>query len=262
MKNLLFTSVILTFITAFSFAQIEKNIAKEVLKAYKERNTELLKKNASGIMKYAITDSYFKSEKNQEIINAVDKWDGKIKEIRYKSGDMMGKKIFLCSVYFADSQENKDEIYTVVLSSYDNKKWLMFAGGIIEEKKEEFEKMNLGNGENENVVEKDENVKKDAPKNFSIEMANGKTFDEISETTISESINSLNNDNFFLILNSDIGFLQAAYSDKGNTVQYKENEKQFEAEKLFSKEETIQIFKNYFQGKSNWKEGVKWVIYE
>lgn len=65
----------------------------------------------------------------------------------------------------------------------------------------------------------------------SIEMANGK---KIAKSNVNQAIENLSDmnedDNFFIILNSKDGFMQAAYSKKGFTVEYKDTEgKQYEA---------------------------------
>ena len=74
-----------------------------------------------------------------------------------------------------------------------------------------------------------------------------------------ECINSLDDDNFFIILKNKEDFIQAAFSDGAFVVQYKEDGKQFSAEKVLTKEETIQLFKDYYQGKDNWKTEIVWV---
>ena len=94
---------------------------------------------------------------------------------------------------------------------------------------------------------------------FSAELANGDTFDNISEEKMVECINSLDDDNFFIILKNKEDFIQAAFSDGDFVVQYKEDGKQFSAEKVLTKEETIQLFKDYYQGKDNWKTEIVWV---
>jgi len=48
----------------------------------------------------------------------------------------------------------------------------------------------------------------------------------------------------------------------GYTVQYKENRKQFEAKNYLSKEETIQLFKLYYQSDSSWKKEISLQVFE
>ncbi|PLX14573.1 MAG: hypothetical protein C0597_09770 [Marinilabiliales bacterium] len=81
MKKLILAALFLGF-TFTGFTQVEE-IAKEVLQAYKDRDTEALKKHASGFFKYAISESYFSDKEIQEDLKFVDSWDGKIKEIRF-----------------------------------------------------------------------------------------------------------------------------------------------------------------------------------
>jgi len=88
-------AIILTFIfvsTITAFSQVE-NVAKEVLNAYKNKDVELLKKNASGILKLTISESYFEDKNVQEDAKAVAGWDGTIKEVRYDTGSLLGRKM-------------------------------------------------------------------------------------------------------------------------------------------------------------------------
>ncbi len=247
---------IIIILSTTLFAQVE-NVAKEVLKAYKEKNVELLKKNASGVMKYAISDSYFKDKDIQEEIKSAENWDGKIREIRYRTGDMFNKKVYIASIWFSEIPENDDEIYTVFLSSVDKKTWVMFGIGIGSETKEEFNKMDKYLSNNGVKVTVSEEKKKEYK--FSTEMADGTISKTITEKQIEDNINKLDDDNFFLILNRDEGFMQSAYSEKGLTVQYKENGKQFEAKEYMSKENAIIMFKKYFKGDDTWKDGIEWI---
>ncbi len=258
MKNLklILLGIVFVFSTTLS-AQVEK-VAKEVLKAYKDKDVELLKKNASGIMKYAISESYFDDKDIQEEIKSVENWDGKIREIRYKTGDLFNKKVHIASIWYSDVSGNKNEIYTVFLSSIDKNKWVMFGIGLGTETKEEYNKMDksLSGGD---VVKVSISEEKKKNYTFSTEMADGTILKKVTEQVITDCINKLNDDNFFLILNRDEGFMQSAYSEKGFTIQYKENGKQFEVKEYLSKENTIKIFKDYFNGDDKWKENIKWI---
>ena len=69
----------------------------------------------------------------------------------------------------------------------------------------------------------------------------------------------MDDDNFFIILKHNEDFMQLAYSDKGFTVQYKENGVQYEAKKLVSKEKAITLIKEYFNIEGEWKNEVEWV---
>lgn len=256
MKKLVFTSIILFAFVFSSYAQVEE-VAKEILKAYKDRDAELLKKNASGMLKMSINDSYFEADDLQEALKIVDDWDGKIKEIRYTEENMMGKKINIAAAHFADNPEN-DEIYWVGLSRMGNSDWVMFAKGLTSDTREEFEKMSPSMGDAANRKEK--RAEKAAKnKKFSVEMANGETYDSISDDKLKELINSLDDDNFFMILNKgDEDFLQTAYSENGYSLQYKEKGEQFQTGEMIDKEKATEVFTNYYNEKSDWKEGINW----
>ena len=228
-----------------------ENVAKEVLNAYKNKDVELLKKNASGILKYAISEGYFEDKSVKEDAKAVEGWDGTIKEVRYEIENMMGKKAVLATAHYADAEA--DQIHAVLLSSLDNgKNWVFVGSGLGTLKKAEFEQLSK-------TIPVD-GAKKEVKtlSNFSVELANGDTFDKVSEEKMVECINSLNDDNFFIILNDKDDFIQAAFSDGNFVTEYKENGQQFAAEKVLTKEETIQLFKDYYQGKDNWKKEIVW----
>ncbi|HHU96371.1 MAG: hypothetical protein QM293_04185 [Bacteroidota bacterium] len=228
------------------------DVAKEILYAYKNKDVELLKKNASGIIKQTISPSYFEDKSVQDDTKAVDEWDGTIKEVRYDTGNIMGNKVVFATAYYADA--GPDQIYAVVLSSLDNgKNWVFMGNGLGKLTKEEFKQLSK--------TIPVEGAKKESKTvtTFSAELANGDTFDNISEEKMVECINSLDDDNFFIILKNKEDFIQAAFSDGDFVVQYKEDGKQFSAEKVLTKEETIQLFKDYYQGKDNWKTEIVWV---
>ncbi len=250
MKKLLFVSAILLAITTSAFTQVE-NVAKEVLKAYKNRDVELLKKQASGIMIMAISESYFDDKGIQDDLKAVDGWDGEFREIRYNSGDMMGQIVYIAAIHFADVPDNDDELYTVVLSSTDKQNWVMLGTGIVAEKKEEFNKMSL------TIREEEENAT-DISGNMSLEMFDGDSYDKVSPEILTESFNTLSDDNFFISLTNKDDFIQVAYSDKGYSVDYRDASGHFEATEFLSKDAALQVLINYLEGNEEWKKGLSW----
>lgn len=248
MKNFKFIiAVLIIFTSNYLNAQVEK-VAKEVLEAYKTKNVDLLKKNASGILKFAISESYFNDASVHKDTKPVNTWDGNIKEIRYNSAVIMGNTVYVSYVYFSDNVENANKINVVILSSTNKQKWVMMGSGIGVEDKDVFEKMDLEISDNK---KKENHI-------FSTEMADGSIIKNVTEQKIIDCVNKLNDDNFFFILNKDDVFMQAAYSDKGYDVQYKENGKMFEADKVLSKEKAISIFKKYFIGDDSWKTEAEW----
>lgn len=250
MKKLIVVALLLSFVLP-GFAQVE-NIAKDVLKAYKNRNVEELKKHASGFFKYAISDSYFNDDEIKSDLKFVDSWDGKMKEIRYSTGDVMGNIVTLASVYYADNPDNKDEICIVILSTTDKTNWVMFAGGLSTETRTEFQKMSLTLEANK------ETAAKKSSKKCNIEMADGDKFENVDAETISKFIDKLNEDNFYVILSSGDDYIQAAYSDMGFIIQYAEGGEQFEAEDYLTKEQANDIMKKYLLDE-DWKQGNNWI---
>jgi len=89
-------------------------------------------------------------------------------------------------------------------------------------------------------------------------MASGDTFDNVSEERFEEMFNELNDDNFYIILNDGNNYLQAAFSDKGYTVEYQDEKGHFTAHDILSKDKTISLFRKYYQEGQSWREGITW----
>ncbi len=254
MKKIFLIVALLLILSVSAFAQVE-NAARDVLTAYKNRDVELLKKHASAILKMAISEDYFKDEALKKDLKAVDNWDGKIREVRYETKNMMGANVVMATVYFADVP-GKDEINAVLLSNFNNTGWTIFGNGISSMAKEEFNQLSKVISAANAPAEK--KSQKQSRRAFSIEMASGDTFDNVFEERFEELFNGLNDDNFYIILNDGDNYLQAAYSDKGYTVEYQDKEGHFTAHELLSKDETLSLFKKYYQDKENWKEKIVW----
>lgn len=255
MKNLLKYSLV--FVMLLSFYQLKaqgnaETLAKEILKAYKTKDVELLKKHMTGIMAYVVNDSYFDSDDAKPLVTIAKAWDGDIKEIRYSKGDIMGKTITLASVYFSDNANGNYNVVT--LSSFEGSDWKAFALGISDISKDEYEQAST-------EIPDEKNTSESKPVNdhseFSIEMANGDTYKKPTTEKLLELLKSLNDDNFFLILNSKDGFLQSSTSDKGYIVQYSNDEGMFEAEAYFTIEMLNDIFTAYINN-ADWKSKAKW----
>lgn len=234
-----------------------ESVAKDVIKAYKTKDVDLLKKHMTGMMLYVINDGFFDSDDGKPLAEIASKWDGTIKEMRYSKGDVMGKEVLLASAYFSDNPNGN--LNVVILSSFEKADWKAFAYGITDISREEFEEgskeLSGDKQVSEEIVDKPE---KDGHSGFSIEMANGETYENPSTEKLIESLKSLNDDNFFLTLNSKDGFLQTSTSEKGYIVQYSNHEGMFEAEAYFTIEMLLEIFKAYIDN-GNWKEKATWV---
>lgn len=256
MKNIIFLTV-LTLLFAVN-AQVEK-IALEVLRAYKDQDVELLKKNASGIMKPSINKNYFEDKNIKEDIEVLASWDGKIKEIRYDSDDIMGTFVVVATAYYSDCSE--DEINTVMLSTMDGKNWVFLGSGLEKVKKADFVKLTTTLPKaSEKETKKAKNEKPAGSKaKMNIELAGGDQFKNVNEGKLVESFNSMDDDNFFMILSNGDDFVQAAYSDGNYVVEYSIGGVQYEADKVLTKETALNVFKKYLLGATDWLEGVKWV---
>ena len=256
MKKLVVLVLFSIFVSPFycTYAQGDaEKVAEEIIKAYKTEDVALLKKYVTGMMLYVINDGFFQSDDGKPLVEVAKNWDGTIKEIRYSEGDMMGKKVLLASVYFSDNPNGN--LNVVTLTSYEKSDWKAFALGISDISKEEFEQ-----GSKEIPGTNQDASKQTVDRSeFSIEMANGDTFEKPENSKLEELLRSLNDDNFFLILNSKDGFLQASTSEQGYIVQYSDDSGMFEAEDYFTLDQLIDIFTTYIE-KGNWKEKAsKWL---
>lgn len=256
MKNIMILAILMFLFSAN--AQVEK-IALEVLKAYKDQDVELLKKYASGIMKPAINKSYFEDENIKKDLEVLASWDGKIKEIRYNSDDIMGNFIVVASAYYSDRSEN--EINIVVLSIMDGKNWVFLGSGLETVPKADFMKLATTIPKSQEKGDEKTRSEKTASSKgkMDIELASGDQFKNVNESKLVESFNSMDDDNFFMILSNGDDFVQAAYSDGNYVVEYSVGGVQYEANKVLQKETSLNVFKKYLLGESDWLEGVEWV---
>src|SRR6056297_131342 len=112
-----------------TFAQGDaESVAEEVIKAYQRQDADLLKKHVSGMMMYVVNDDFFESDDGKPLVDIAKKWDGRIKEIRYSKGDVMGKDVLMALAYFSDNPNGN--LNVVILSSFDKSAWKAFALGI------------------------------------------------------------------------------------------------------------------------------------
>jgi hypothetical protein len=236
-------------------AQVE-NVAKEVLEAYKTKNVEMLKKNASGMVRHTINENYFEDKSIKKSMEPVAEWDGKIKEIRFDSDNIMGNFVVVAAAYYSDHSE--EEINAVMLSTMDGKNWVFVGSGLETVPKVDFLKLSATVPEPpKKEVKTDKPVK---PKlKMNIELASGDQFENVNEAKLVESFNSMDDDNFYMILSSKNDFVQAAYSDGNYVVEFSDGGVQYEANKVLSKETALNLLKKYLLGESDWREGVEWV---
>ena len=228
----------------------DEHTARDIIKAYKTKDVDLLKKYATAMILPAISKSFFEDKQIKPLVKKAKKWDGKIRGIRHASMDFMGKKISTATVYFSDG-DKPGEINVVMLTSMNKSPWKAFAMGISTIDKKEFDEMGKG--------KKAAISSGDTPgRDFSIEMANGDTIKSPSIKKLKKGIKSLNDDNFYLILNHKDDYIQTAYSAKGYTAEYQDKTGHYEASKLLSQEKVISLFTAYLNKDANWKDSYGW----
>ncbi len=93
---------------------------------------------------------------------------------------------------------------------------------------------------------------------YTIEMANGDTFDNITIEMLVSNFNKMNEDNSYIIIDHGNDFIQAAFSEKGYDLEYSEGGTLYEAKTVLTKEQALKIFKNYLNEKEDWKSGTEW----
>ena len=228
--------------------------AMKVLKAFKDRDPDALVKYASGVVKPAISKSFFEDESLKDGLKAVDVWDGTIKSIRYKTMRIPGHPIIMATVYYSDVS-GTDEINVLNMSKQGTSPWVFFSMGLDRIKRSKFEKMDVHITEGKKSVTK---AKAPKSKKFSAEPAVGKTIENASVEQAVDMLKSLNKNNDYVSVSSGNEFIQFAWSKKGYTVQYRNKEGMFEADDLVNLETATQLLKNYMNGKSDWKEEIKW----
>jgi len=228
-----------------------EQIAKDIINAYKVSDVDLLKRHASGILLPAINDNFFQDKQAKEIAVMTNDWDGTIKEIRYSSANIMNKTIISAIIYF-NKCTDKEQICVVMLSSLDNSDWKALGMGITTMEKEEFEKNSLDLQSVKTVIKPVDH------KGYTIEMASGEIVKDPSTAKLQELLTTLDDDNFFITLSDNEGFLQAAYSEDGFSVEYRGKDGYFGATELLSQEETSELFVNYIDGVNNWQDSVNW----
>ncbi|MDP8268174.1 MAG: hypothetical protein RAP70_11685 [Candidatus Celaenobacter antarcticus] len=228
-----------------------EQIAKDIINAYKTSDVNLLKKHASGMLLPAINENFFEDKQAKEIAVMVNGWDGTIKEIRYNSENIMNKNVTITIVYFKMCAD-EEQICAVLLSSLDNSEWKALGFGISTVEKVEFENYSL---EMESMTSAPAKVDH---REYTIEMASGEIVKDPSTAKLQELLTTLDDDNFFITLSGNDGFIQAAYSKDGFSVEYRDEDGYFGATGLLSPEETSELFVKYIDKVNNWKETINW----
>jgi len=255
-RNIMKKLILLMLVVLLSYQMIRaqetlEQIAKDIINAYKISDVDLLKKHASGILLPAINEHFFEDKQAKELAVMTNDWDGTIKEIRYSSENIMNKTIISAMIYFKMCAD-KEQICVVMLSSLDESEWKALGMGITTIDKAEYEKNSLSLQSVKTVITPVDH------KGYTIEMASGEIIKNPSTAKLQELLTTLDDDNFFITLSDNDGFLQAAYSEDGFSVEYRGMNGYFGATKLLSQEETSGLFVKYIDKVNNWQDSVSW----
>jgi hypothetical protein len=94
---------------------------------------------------------------------------------------------------------------------------------------------------------------------FDVETAVGDIVSSATLEQVVEGLESLDDDNFFLTMSHDNGFVQTAVSDDDRYyVEYNDGENQYAGVETLTRDEVIQLFSMYYRGDSEWKDIVEW----
>jgi len=259
MKKVIFVSL---FFMLYSFnmqmhAQGDPEpYAREVIEAYKNKDLSLLQKHATAALYHALNEGFFESSEAKSLVEIAKTWDGSIKEIRYDDMEMMGQSVLVAMVYFGDNPNGN--LNVVTLSHLQDMEWKAFGMGIMDVSEEEYLALSTEIPEHK---PKDEPEKAEVQvdeldveyEGFTVEMAIGETYDNPSIKKLKASLESIDDDNFFLSLSSKDGFIQTTIAGEGFIVQYNDGDGLFEAESYFDIEEVQRIFVSFLKD-DDWKE--------
>ncbi len=93
---------------------------------------------------------------------------------------------------------------------------------------------------------------------FSLRMADGTELESVSYDQLTEGLQSLDSDNFFLVLSRDDDFIQTAVSENGYIVEYSEGGNHYTSAEIVSEEEMMRFFSMYYNGEDGWKDLFEW----
>ncbi|MFP4557818.1 MAG: hypothetical protein ACLFNU_13195 [Bacteroidales bacterium] len=255
--------VSLALLVAFGFMVAAQgnpeSYARDVIKAYKNKDLSLLEKHATAVLKYALNDAYFESSDAKPLVKIAKTWDGDIKEIRYNRVNMMGTSALLAFAYFGDNANGNLNVAT--LTSLNGSEWKAFSLGLSDISRDEFLEGSLevpDDKPRDKTKTSKPKMEEAAYKGFSVEMANGEDYDNPTLEKLKKSLKTLDEENFFLTLSGKDGFIQTSVSEKGYIVQYSEGSSMFEAESYFILDKVIEIFEMYLKGE-DWKSVDNWV---
>ncbi|HAT72407.1 MAG TPA: hypothetical protein DCS63_06290 [Elusimicrobia bacterium] len=270
-----------------AYAQNAPEVAGEVLTAYKNKDLAGVKKHTAPMLAALMDEKFFEDKEIKAEVEALQSWNGKVREVRYFS-DKMGTKAV---AHYADAEKDNLRVLTLINAGYGwkqmggtsaiaKKKFLSYGkkepkvkagaadkkdsgakgGGVLDSAavKDQLGALGFGFGKKKAAQEKKASA---AP--YSAEMADGSTAKDPSEEQLKKMLASMNDDNFFLTLTApDGGFMQAGYTAKGLDMQYKDSSGHFASQSVVTPETGAEMFRAYLQGEAGWKQQCKWKPFE
>lgn len=272
-------------------AQTVSDMAKDVLTAYKNKDLAAVKKYTAPMIAAAMDDKFFEDEEIKAAVEALQSWNGKVKEVRY-SKTKIGVMAF---AYYDDADKDVYRALDLINAGYGWKQM-----GVSTVKKKKF----LSYDKKEPAVKKDEKAANESPKTpgaalkdqlgalgfgfgkkkpaaetapavekapaddaapnkgYEIEMADESSVKTPSVNQLRKSLASLSGDNFFITLTSPGGFMQASYTANGLDVQYKDAAGHFACEGAAPAETADSMFTAYLKNEDGWKSKCKWKPFE
>lgn len=97
-----------------------------------------------------------------------------------------------------------------------------------------------------------------ATQSFSLRMADGTEIESVSYDQLIEGLESLDSDNFFLVLSRGNDFIQTAVIENGYLVEYKKDNNQYTSVEGVPGDEMKRFFSMYYNQDDGWKDLFEW----
>ncbi len=129
-----------------------------------------------------------------------------------------------------------------------------------QEKAEEMaEEMNKNYEEAAKEMEKSAEKMKKSMNTYHLEMANGDKMSDVDKSDLKNALKKLDEDNNYISLRKGTTFVQAAVTDDGYLMEYRDNTGYFKSEKAdISESEVKDVMYEFMEGKKDWKDEIEW----
>ena len=93
---------------------------------------------------------------------------------------------------------------------------------------------------------------------YSLRMADGTELESVTYEQLMEGLQSLDSDNFFLVLTRGEDFIQTSIIEGGYLVEYKEDGEHQTSVEVISEEDMMRFFSMYYRQEDGWKDLFEW----